>query len=122
MSLVFLYALTGLGLFIMGLYALIVEPHLLRKILAINVMGSGVFMVLIALAGRTQTNVPDPVPHAMVITGIVVAVSATALGLALMLRVLSETGHAVFPDKIADDFHDKQHNALPDELHNGRIK
>ena len=91
MSHVFLYALIGVGLFTLGLYALITYAHLLRKILAINVMGSGVFLVLVALASRTQT-VPDPVPHAMVITGIVVAVSATAMALALMLRLRDASG------------------------------
>ena len=92
-----LYALTGVGLFTLGLYALIVHAHLLRKILAINVMGSGVFLVLVALAAGAQGATPDPVPHAMVITGIVVAVSATALALALMLRVKAATGRARLP-------------------------
>ena len=99
MSPVFLYALVGVGLFCLGLYALIVHAHLLRKILAINVMGSGVFLVLAALAKRTGDAVPDPVPHAMVITGIVVAVSATAFALMLMLRVAAETGQAKLPDE-----------------------
>jgi len=99
MSNVVLYALTGVGLFTLGLYALIVHVHLLRKILAINVMGSGVFLVLVALAARTQEAAPDPVPHAMVITGIVVAISATALALVLMLRVRAETGRATLPEE-----------------------
>lgn len=93
-----LYALVGVGLFCLGLYALIVHAHLLRKILALNVMGSGVFMVLVALARRTGETQPDAVPHAMVITGIVVAVSATALALTLMLRVAAETGSAELHD------------------------
>jgi len=75
---------------------LIVHAHLLRKILAINIMGSGVFLVLVSLAARTQGVAPDPVPHAMVITGIVVAISASALALALMLRIQAETGRAEF--------------------------
>ena len=99
MSIVFLYALVGMGLFILGLYALIVHAHLLRKIMAINIMGSGVFLVLAALGGRTSGASPDPVPHAMVITGIVVAVSATALALALMLRVRAETGQDRLPEE-----------------------
>lgn len=99
MSNVLPYSLTGVGLFTLGLYALIVHTHLLRKILAINVMGSGVFLVLVALAARTQEAVPDPVPHAMVITGIVVAVSATALALALVLRVRDATGRAELAEK-----------------------
>ena len=99
MNSTFLYALLGVGLFTLGLYALIVHAHLLRKILAINVMGSGVFLVLVALGGRTAGAAPDPVPHAMVITGIVVAISATALALALMLRVQAKTGRAQLPEE-----------------------
>ena len=98
MSTAFLYALVGVGLFSLGLYALIVHAHLLRKILALNVMANGVFLVLVALAKRTGEAQPDAVPHAMVITGIVVAVSATALALTLMLRLAAESGHAELGD------------------------
>lgn len=98
MSAPFLYALVGVGLFSLGLYALIIHPHLLRKILALNVMGNGVFMVLVALAKRAGDTRPDAVPHAMVITGIVVAVSATALALTLMLKLTAETGRAELDD------------------------
>lgn len=100
MSAAFIYALVGVGLFSLGFYALVVQPHLLRKILALNVMGSGVFLVLVALAKRGSSGMPpDPVPHAMVITGIVVAVSATALALSLMLKVQAATGRAELPDQ-----------------------
>lgn len=95
MSAALVYALAGTGLFSIGLHALVVHRHLLRKILAINVMGSGVFLVLAAVASRNDAAIPDPVPHAMIITGIVVAVAATALALVLMLRLTTETGHAV---------------------------
>ncbi len=99
MSAPYIYALVGVGLFSVGFYALVVHAHLLRKILAVNVMGSGVFVVLVALARRSGDMTPDPVPHAMVITGIVVAVSATALGLGLMLKVEAATGQARLPEQ-----------------------
>ena len=98
MNNILLYSMVGVGLFTLGLHGLIIHAHLLRKILAINVMGSGVFMVLVALANHTG-RAPDPVPHAMVITGIVVAVSATALALALMVRVRDETGLTRLPEE-----------------------
>ncbi len=94
----FLYALIGVGLFCLGVYALIVNAHLLRKILALNVTGNGVFMILVALAKGSGEARPDAVPHAMVITGIVVAISATALALTLMLRLTEETGLAELND------------------------
>jgi multicomponent Na+:H+ antiporter subunit C len=93
------YALVGVGLFSVGLYALIMHAHLLRKILAINVIGSAVFLLLVALARRTGAGPPDIVPHAMVITGIVVAVSATALALMLMLKLVSHSANANLPDE-----------------------
>lgn len=99
MSSAHFFALVGVGLFCLGLHAMIVRRHLLRKILAVNVMGSGVFLVLAALARRTGNAVPDPVPHAMVITGIVVAVAATAFALVLMLRLVAETGQAELQDE-----------------------
>jgi len=105
MNSLFLYALVGAGLFALGLYALIVHAHLLRKVLAINIMGSGVFLVLVALGGRTPGALPDPVPQAMVITGIVVAVSATALALALMLRLRARTGETGLPEQTAGKPH-----------------
>ena len=89
-----LYSLAGLLLFVMGLAALISCAHPLRKILGVNVMASGGFLVLIAAAYRpAAVGEIDPVPHAMVLTGIVVAVSTTALALILACRV-QETSRA----------------------------
>lgn len=82
-----LYALVGVALFCAALYAVIVGEHALRRIIAVNVMCSGVFLVLVALARRAPGAAPDPVPHAMVITGIVVAISATALAIVLVNRM-----------------------------------
>lgn len=78
------YALVGVGLFVMGLYTLILRRQDLQRILSLNVMGTGVFMVLVTTA-LDSAPIVDPVPHAMVLTGIVVAVSATAFALALTL-------------------------------------
>jgi multicomponent Na+:H+ antiporter subunit C len=41
----------------------------------------------------------DPVPQALVITGIVVAFSATAIGVAIWLRLFDETGATSFEDE-----------------------
>jgi multicomponent Na+:H+ antiporter subunit C len=89
-----LYLLAGPVLFAIGFYALMAQGHLLRRIMAINVMGNGVFLVFIALAAQTPGPFPDPVPHAMVLTGIVVAVCATGLSLALADAVQAATGRA----------------------------
>ncbi|MFU8804139.1 MAG: sodium:proton antiporter [Bradymonadaceae bacterium] len=95
-----IYAMTGVIIFALSLYSLLVYGHLLRRILAVNIMGTSTFLVLIAMAGRDPTLPPDPVPQAMVLTGIVVAVSATALALSLARHIHSETGETSLPGDV----------------------
>lgn len=78
-----LYAALAAGLFGLGLVAVVLHRHPLRRLLAINVMGLGVFTALL-YPGPVEGSGPDPVPHALVITGLVVAVASTALGLSLI--------------------------------------
>ncbi|HAV62109.1 MAG TPA: Na+/H+ antiporter subunit C [Verrucomicrobiales bacterium] len=87
-----LFLLAGAALFALGLRGVFSRAPLLQRIIAINVMGNGVFLVFITLAARVAGGKTDPVPHAMVLTGIVVAVCATALALTLAerLRALEE--------------------------------
>lgn len=82
-----LYGLSGATLFALGLRGALLRISTLGRIIGINVAGAGVFMMLVALAWRGPDLAPDAVPHALVLTGIVVAVSATALGLALAGRL-----------------------------------
>lgn len=92
-----LYALIGAALVVVGVNALILRRHLLRKILALNVMGSGVFLMLAGLGRSAAAESVDPVPQALIITGIVIAIAATALALTLMLGVQHATGRAELP-------------------------
>ena len=101
-----LYLLAGAALFVIGFHGLVSMPHLLKKILAVNIMSSGTALVLIAVAARTPGGAPDPIPHAMVLTGIVVAVCATGLALALADRVQAANGKAEI-----DDTEDKEGGA-----------
>lgn len=98
-----LYLITGVALFCMGLWGMISLPHLLRKILAFNVMGVGILLFLVNLAGRANDGSMDNVPLAMVLTGIVVAVSATAFMLAIMRRIHAETGSTTLVTEGAED-------------------
>lgn len=76
-----IYLITGAALWAIGLHGLLLVHHALRRIVAVNLMGSGVFLVLVALAARSDP--PDPVLQALVVTGLVVAISATAFAVRL---------------------------------------
>lgn len=82
-----LYATSGVAVVMVALWGLFVSENMIRRIIAANLMGGGVFLVLVALARRSASSVPDPVPHALVLTGIVVSVSATGLALVLAKRL-----------------------------------
>jgi multicomponent Na+:H+ antiporter subunit C len=85
-----LYGLCGAGLIGIGLYGAILGRSALRRLLGFNLMGSGVFLIFGAVArrgGLAGGLASDPVPQALVITGLVVAFAATALGVALLVRL-----------------------------------
>jgi multicomponent Na+:H+ antiporter subunit C len=92
-----LYGLCSAALVGVGLFGLIMHPQPLRKILAFNLIGGGVFLLFGAVArrGAAAGLGGDPVPQALVITGLVVAFAATALAVALLLRLFQETGRAI---------------------------
>ena len=96
MSVDTLFALGACALVGIGLYGLIVQPHPLRKLIAFNIMGSGVFVLFGALAkrGAAASLAADPVPQALLITAIVVAFAATAVTVALLLRLIQTSGTA----------------------------
>jgi multicomponent Na+:H+ antiporter subunit C len=84
----------------LGLFGILTQPMLLRKIVSFNVLGSGVFLMfgVIARRGATAGITGDPVPHAFVITGIVVAFSASALAVTMALKLHEDTGESAFPE------------------------
>lgn len=91
------------ALFGIGLYMLVAKSNLLKKLLGLNVMETSVFAFLVT-AGMVEGGDPpilvpgtgapfaSPIPHAMVLTGIVVAVSVTAVALALIVQIHAHYG------------------------------
>jgi multicomponent Na+:H+ antiporter subunit C len=89
------YLLAAACIIGIGVYGLLAADHLLRKLLALNLLGSGVLLLLVTLSSRGGT--PDPVSHALVLT-----VSVTAFALALLDRLYRETGE-IRIDAATDD-------------------
>ena len=93
------FYVTAVLLFSVGLAALLLHPNLIKKIIGLNLMDTAVFLFLAAMGyvdgGKAPMVEPgaeaaayiNPVPGGLVLTGIVVAVSTTALFLALTHRL-----------------------------------
>ena len=99
------FGLCAAALVGLGLYGLIVHAHLLRKIVAFNLLSSGVFILLGAIArrGAAAGLGGDPVPQALVVTGIVVGFSGAALAGALLVRLVRLGGRATLRTDAPED-------------------
>ena len=87
-------------LFGIGFTALLFQKNLIKKLIGMNIMDTGVFLFLASMGyieGRKAPIITDgvleveryinPVPAGLVLTGIVVSVSVTALTLSLAVRL-----------------------------------
>ena len=103
-----LFAVVAAGLVGIGLYGLLTHADPVRRLLSFNLLGSGVFLVfgVVARRGAQAGLAGDPVPQAIVITGIVVAFAATTLAVALVLRLRNEP-----PGDAADTSEDRSSDA-----------
>ncbi len=90
-------------LFLIGLYCVIAKNNLIKKFMGLNIMETAVFAFIVALGVVDGGTAPimghdaappftNPLPQALILTGIVVAVSTTALALSLIVRVYEHTG------------------------------
>ncbi|MFQ3246793.1 MAG: multicomponent Na+:H+ antiporter subunit C [Arenicella sp.] len=99
-------------LLVIGLYAVIAKGNLIKKLLGLSIFQSAVFLMYITMdkveggtAPIIQKGVPDqifsnPLPQVLILTAIVVGVSTTAVGLAIVVRIKETYGsieeHEIF--------------------------
>ena len=94
------YTVTAALLFVIGLAHMMLQTSLIKKVVGFNIMDAATFLFLAAqgyLDGRTAAILTDgganvaryvnPIPAGLVLTGIVVSVSVTAVMLALSVRL-----------------------------------
>ena len=87
--------LAGVILLLIGLYGLITNRNLIKQVISINVLSTGVFLFFTSLGYVSGKNAPliindsmvDPLPATLMLTTLVIDVAETALALALILRM-----------------------------------
>ncbi len=102
-------------MFAIGFSNLLLQKNLIKKIIGFNIMDSSVYLFLALkgyIAGHQAAIVVDgiqsvdayinPIPSGLVLTGIVVSVSVTALMLSLTIRLYSRY-HTLDLDQITTE-------------------
>jgi multicomponent Na+:H+ antiporter subunit C len=89
-------------LMMIGFYAMIAKENLIKKIIGMNIFQVAVFLFYVSIAKVKGGTAPiewhhahlydNPLPHTLMLTGIVVSVSTTAVALALVIRIFKAFG------------------------------
>jgi len=95
-----MYYIASGGLILIGLYIVLVKTNLIKIVIGLNFIDTGINILLICIGyvrGRTApifssprikpANVVDPVPQALVLTAIVIGVAVLALALSIVIKV-----------------------------------
>ncbi|AWN16641.1 cation:proton antiporter subunit C [Salinisphaera sp. LB1] len=107
-----------IALMMIGFYTVIAHDNLVKKLIGLNVFQTSVFILYISMGkihGATAPILLDgpqgdhavyahPLPQVLILTAIVVGVSTTALGLALIVRIHEAYGSIEEDDVLAADF------------------
>lgn len=104
--------IVAVTLFVIGLLTLLFHRNMIKKIIGLNIMDTAVYLLLASqgyIDGRKAPILVDgiesaehyvnPIPSGLVLTGIVVSVSVTALMLSLTIRMYKKY-HSLDIDEI----------------------
>jgi len=100
-----IYYIGAFGLIFIGLFIILVKHNLIKVIIGLGILDTGINLFLIAIGyinngtapifskpGLEAGNMVDPVPQALVLTSIVIGVAILALALSLAIRLYKHYG------------------------------
>ena len=100
-----IYYIGAFGLIFIGLYIILVKRNLIKVIIGLSILDTGVNLFLISIGYINRGTAPifsrldmetskmvDPVPQALVLTAIVIGVAVLALALSLAIRLYQHYG------------------------------
>ena len=89
-------------LMMIGLYTIIAKPNLLKKVMGLALLQTAIFLFFISLGKVAGGTVPirtssfslysNPLPHALILTAIVVSVSTMAVAVAIIINIKQSYG------------------------------
>lgn len=100
-------------LLMIGFYAVVAKPNLIKKLIGLTLFQAAVFLLYITMGRIDGGTAPifskaadttvysNPLPQVLILTAIVVGISTTALGLGIVVRIREEYG-SIEEDRIAE--------------------
>jgi len=101
----YLYYIGAFGLVFIGLCIILIKRNLIKVIIGLSILDTGVNLFLISVGYISKGTAPifskpgldsalmvDPVPQALVLTAIVIGVAVLALALSLAIRLYHHYG------------------------------
>ncbi|ASJ14226.1 MULTISPECIES: NADH-quinone oxidoreductase subunit K [Thermococcus] len=98
------YYFGAIALILVGLYAILVKKNLLKILIGLSIMETGVNLLLISVGYVSGRSAPilsegigpnqavDPIPQALVLTAIVIGVATTAMALSVAMLIYEKYG------------------------------
>lgn len=88
-------------LLVIGIYGMLGKRNLMKKLIGMNIFQTAIFLFFIEGSAKMGATVPvidprlgidpvnyvNPLPHVLILTGIVVSLSLTGVALALLIRI-----------------------------------
>ena len=101
----YIYYIGAFGLIFIGLFIILIKRNLIKVIIGLGILDTGINLFLIAIGYISKGTAPifskpdlnagnmvDPVPQALVLTSIVIGVAILALALSLAIRLYKHYG------------------------------
>ena len=87
----------NMTLFLIGLFIIIRETNLIKKVIGLNIFQASVFIFYLIIS-KVEEGIPpilnqgytiysNPLPHVLILTAIVVSIATTSLALALIIKI-----------------------------------
>tara|TARA_Y100000992_G_scaffold60040_1_gene36671 strand:- start:3606 stop:3929 length:324 start_codon:yes stop_codon:yes gene_type:complete len=87
----------NMTLFLIGLFIIIRETNLIKKVIGLNIFQASVFIFYLIIS-KVDEGIPpilnqgytiysNPLPHVLILTAIVVSIATTSLALALIIKI-----------------------------------
>jgi multicomponent Na+:H+ antiporter subunit C len=109
----------AIGLLMLGLYTMIAQPNLMKKLVGMTIFQTAIILFFLLTAAKREATLPivgpgpvdpaahvNPLPHALMLTAIVVMVATAGVAMAILIRLHARYGSLEEPalaERMRDD-------------------